>query len=85
MPKKMKTVKKPKSITNNRPTSTQRGYDRGHRSMRQQLLALHPVCQHCNREFSEHAHHLRYPARSLDDYQALCSTCHSRHHLAERQ
>lgn len=83
MPEKMKTAKLINRRSEQRPSAYRRGYDSRHRKLRLEVLALSPVCQICKERFSEHAHHLRYPAASVDDYQALCGRCHMRLHAAE--
>jgi hypothetical protein len=63
-----------------RAKTAERGYGAEHRKFRTALLALHPVCQRCNNAWATQAHHLRYPATCLEDYEALCVQCHARQH-----
>lgn len=62
-----------------RPSSTRRGYDSTHRRNVKQLLRERPLCEvrgeRCTGWATE-GHHLRYPAESLDDYAAVCRSCH---------
>ena len=57
--------------------TAERGYGAAHRKARVLLLAKYPICQICNKYASSHAHHLVYPALTIDDYQALCPKCHA--------
>lgn len=62
-----------------RRTAAQRGYGADHRRMVAILKAMFPICQiaaDCCTGFSEEGHHLRYPARSVEDYLAVCRACH---------
>lgn len=77
MPKKMDKAKplteQPKK---EKPSAYQRGYDKTHTKLRKELLATFPICQRCNKDFSTDAHHLKYPANSIEDYLAVCQRCH---------
>lgn len=91
MPHKMTTAKplnsKPRE---QRPSAYRRGYDARHRKLRLEVLALNPVCtcpgcgKGCcnNTAFSTDADHLKYPAVCVEDYRALCRSCHMRIHAA---
>ncbi|VTR94077.1 unnamed protein product [Gemmata massiliana] len=83
MPERMPKAKPLTERKRERPTAWNRGYGRMHQDLRRELLATFPVCQHCQTEFSQHAHHLRYPALSLSDYLALCESCHGRLHAKQ--
>ncbi|RSN65429.1 holin [Amycolatopsis sp. WAC 04182] len=71
-----------------RGTARQRGYGTGHTTrFRQGVLALHPVCQLCSKDWSKHADHWPVDRRTLvlrgqdpNDPQhgrGLCHSCHS--------
>ncbi|QEL16544.1 hypothetical protein PX52LOC_03504 [Limnoglobus roseus] len=67
---------KPPAFRFKKPHVPRPQYGKDHKAMREQLLDTHPLCQMCEKEWSVEAHHLRYPARSITDYLALCVTCH---------
>lgn len=86
MPNKPKRAKPIKTAESPRRAKTaERGYDRRHVKLRAMLLRLFPICQTCQAAFSQHAHHLRYPAETLNDYASLCEACHQKHHIEENQ
>lgn len=55
-------------------------YGTTHRKLRKQRLAMHPICERCQNAYASCAHHLVYPAVSVDQYQALCRKCHDEIH-----
>lgn len=59
-----------------------RGYDDVHLKLRELVLAQHPVCQRCQREYSRHLHHKDHNVwnRHPDNLEALCVRCHMKHH-----
>jgi hypothetical protein len=61
-------------------SSTARGYDARHRKLRALRLNAHPLCESCGKQWSTVAHHLVYPAKTVDDYRAVCSGCHNAIH-----
>lgn len=74
-------VPKGRKYTRPKPNPTSREhYGTKHQKLRLQRLAQHPICERCQAAFSTQAHHLVYPARSVDDYQALCEGCHKEEH-----
>jgi 5-methylcytosine-specific restriction protein A len=71
-----------------RPTSSQRGYDKRWRPLRDLFLSRNPLCVICRRQdrltAATHVDHI-IPHRMNDDLrldwnnlQALCASCHSR-------
>lgn len=67
----------------NRPPKDRTHYGTTHQKLRQQVLAACPLCQYqfagCTGWATE-ADHLRYPARSVEDYAASCAACHRKRH-----
>lgn len=61
-----------------RPTRSD--YGTQHQKLREIVLAENPFCVRCRVRFSCHAHHLKYPATSTADYEALCPECHFLEH-----
>ncbi len=59
-----------------RKRTTQHHYGATHQHLRRLRLAKYPICERCHEAFAEEAHHLVYPAKSVDDYQAVCKPCH---------
>ena len=51
-------------------------YGSQHKKLRTLLMQRYPICQICNKEFSQEAAHLIYPANDIEDYIALCRKCH---------
>lgn len=83
MPSKAKpitsrTPKNPARESSHRPTRSD--YGNLHRKLRQQVLDTNPFCVRCKVRFSEHAHHLVYPAVGVESYEALCKVCHNLEH-----
>jgi hypothetical protein len=64
-----------------RKPAARQHYGRQHGHLREQVLKKRPVCEWpgCYR-FSEHAHHLVYPATTPADYMALCAYHHQEIH-----
>lgn len=73
-----KAKKNPARESSHRPTRSD--YGTLHRRLREQVLNDNPFCVRCRQRFSEHAHHVHYPATSVDDYEALCRECHFAEH-----
>jgi 5-methylcytosine-specific restriction protein A len=59
--------------------------------LRKEILMRNPICELCNKELSEHVHHIVSfmdytgmerinAAYSSNNLQALCSSCHSKLH-----
>lgn len=63
-----------------RPVNRNDTYGTIHQKLRQQVLDNNPFCVRCRVRFSEHAHHLVYPATCEAEYEALCKICHSAEH-----
>lgn len=61
-------------------SSHQRGYGQLHRTLRAARLALHPVCEACGKAFAVEAHHVKWPAVTIEDYRCLCVECHRQEH-----
>ena len=76
-PKRIKRKNKNPMRESDFPQSRSDTYGANHQKLREQRLNMFPFCEAkgCQR-FSEEAHHLCYPARSIDDYRALCLVCH---------
>jgi hypothetical protein len=70
-----------KKVPMKNPPRPQYGSD--HQRLRELVLDRNPICQHCDKAFSVHAHHLRYPATSTADYRAVCRACHDEIHKEE--
>jgi hypothetical protein len=79
-PKPVKPLPQPKRP---RPTTTDRGYGADHQRWRREALLASPLCP-CG-DFAVEAHHLRYPARGPEDYQALCWRCHRQITVRDRR
>lgn len=77
-----------------RGSAASRGYDHHWTKLRNAYLREHPLCEECssrdNPVVADLVHHKVpvevAPDRLLDwlNLQALCSTCHARHHASER-
>ena len=61
---------------NKPPEQGRHHYGTIHQKLRAQVLAANPVCVICKAAWATDAHHVRYPARSVNDYLAVCETCH---------
>lgn len=65
------------------PQKNRQHYGKTHQALRKELLAKRPVCEYqyegCT-GFATEADHLRYPARSIEDYKAACQHCHKLRH-----
>lgn len=79
MPEKPKRAK-PIEFNTSRPKPDRSNYDYLHQQNREALLAKFPYCVVCENAVSVHAHHRKYPARTIDDYMALCEACHKEQH-----
>jgi hypothetical protein len=83
-PEKAKKLKDTSQPEKKRATTSERGYGKIHKGMRDQLLATYPICQQCNNAFSTQAHHKRYgPDLTINDYLAVCNLCHYKLHKGE--
>jgi 5-methylcytosine-specific restriction endonuclease McrA len=69
-----------------RGTTSERGYGHAHQKQRARLIALHPLCQRCGEDWSEHLHHKdRDPFnRAADNVEVICEHCHQVEHGARR-
>jgi hypothetical protein len=57
-----------------------RDYSAKHRRLRLQRLNMFPICEVCQAAFAIIAHHLRYPSETIEDYRAVCFSCHKEIH-----
>ncbi len=73
---------KPTAKAAPKKTTTDRDYGTLHQKLRKLVLQARPMCEHkgtgCT-GWSTIAHHLRRPATSTADYQAVCRHCHTTH------
>lgn len=79
MPEKPEKAK-PINFNSPKRNDNRAHYNSKHRRLRLQRLAIFPICEICQKEFSSIAHHLVYPANDVNSYQALCSACHKKIH-----
>lgn len=80
LPPEMPPRVPPRKYKRPKPSQYHRDYGKRHQALRKELLASKPICQRCESAWAVHAHHLRYPALSLADYEALCEPCHQAQH-----
>lgn len=79
MPDKSDKAQPPK-FNNPRRNQDRSHYGATHRKLRLERLLLFPFCEICKKEFATIAHHIIYPATSVEHYQALCEKCHKQIH-----
>lgn len=69
-----------------RGSSTQRGYDRRWREIRDRILRERPICEDCAMDRATEVHHIipkRYGGTDTpDNLMSLCKSCHSRRTIA---
>lgn len=77
-----------KKACKDRPTSAQRGYDYKWQKTSKLYLKLHPICVKCGAPATEVDHIIPHKGDpklmwDVNNYQALCHTCHSKKTYSE--